>query len=41
MKKSCVLITAVAALAAAAGYLTAKHMELFKTDEHDYDEFES
>ena len=42
MMKKFLTFTALAmTLAAAAGYYTAKKMELFKTDEHDYDEFEA
>ena len=41
MKKFLALTTLVVGIAAAAGYYTATKMDLFATDEHDYDEFES
>ncbi|WP_461215788.1 hypothetical protein [Lacticaseibacillus sp. GG6-2] len=41
MKKFLALTTVAITIAAAAGYYTAKKMELFVSDEHDYDEFES
>ncbi len=41
MKKFLAVTTLAIGIAAAVGYYTAKKMELFVTDEHDYDEFES
>ena len=41
MKKFLTFTAVVVTLAAAAGFYSAKKMELFKTDEHDYDEYEA
>jgi hypothetical protein len=41
MKKFLAFTTVAIGIAAVAGYYTAKKMELFVTDEHDYDDFEA